>query len=77
MSSRHAVGTASFEQLVQRTYDSAQRYTTPETLAAERANIQQVRDGRHALAPMMTEREAFAQADTRSFLNDCPASCCS
>jgi conjugative relaxase-like TrwC/TraI family protein len=53
-----------------RTYDSAQRYTTPETLAAERANIQQVWDGRHALAPMMTEREAFAQADTRSFLND-------
>ena len=48
----------------------AQRFTTPETLAAERANIQQVRDGRHALAPMMTEREAFAQADTSSFLND-------
>jgi conjugative relaxase-like TrwC/TraI family protein len=59
-----------FRTVGQRTYDSAQRYTTPETLAAERANIQQVRDGRHALAPMMTEREAFAQADTRSFLND-------
>jgi conjugative relaxase-like TrwC/TraI family protein len=59
-----------FQTVGQRTYDSAQRFTTPETLAAERANIQQVRDGRHALAPMMTEREAFAQADTRSFLND-------
>jgi conjugative relaxase-like TrwC/TraI family protein len=59
-----------FRTVGQRTYDSAERYTTPETLAAERANIQQVRDGRHALAPMMTEREAFAQADTRSFLND-------
>ena len=59
-----------FRTVSQRTYDSAQRYTTPEMLAAERANIQQVRDGRHALAPMMTEREAFAQADTRSFLND-------
>jgi conjugative relaxase-like TrwC/TraI family protein len=59
-----------FRPVSQRTYDSAQRYTTPEMLAAERANIQQVRDGRHALAPMMTEREAFAQADTRSFLND-------
>jgi conjugative relaxase-like TrwC/TraI family protein len=59
-----------FRTVAQRTYDSAQRYTTPETLAAERANIQQVRKGRHALAPMMTEREAFAQADTRSFLND-------
>ena len=59
-----------FRTVAQRTYDSAQRYTTPETLAAERANIRQVRDGRHALAPMMTEREAFAQADTRSFLND-------
>jgi ATP-dependent exoDNAse (exonuclease V) alpha subunit len=59
-----------FRTVGQRTYDSAERYTTPETLAAERANTQQVRDGRHALAPMMTEREAFAQADTRSFLND-------
>ena len=59
-----------FQTVGQRTYDSAQRFTTPETLAAERANIQQVRDGRHALAPMMMEREAFAQADARSFLND-------
>jgi conjugative relaxase-like TrwC/TraI family protein len=59
-----------FRTVSQRTYDSAQRYTTPEMLAAERANIQQVRDGRHALAPMMTEREALAQADKRSFLND-------
>jgi conjugative relaxase-like TrwC/TraI family protein len=58
-----------FQTVGQRAYDSAQRFTTPETLAAERANVQQVRDGRHALAPMMTEREAFAQADTRSFLN--------
>ena len=59
-----------FRTVSQRTYDSAQRYTTPEMLAAERANIQQVREGRHALAPMMTEREAFAQADKRSSLND-------
>ncbi len=59
-----------FQTAAQRTYDSAQRYTTPETLAAERANIQQVCDGRHALAPMMTEREAFAQTDSRSFLNE-------
>jgi conjugative relaxase-like TrwC/TraI family protein len=67
-SARHEQG--QFQTVGQRTYDSAQRFTTPETLSAERANIQQVRDGRHALAPMMTEREAFAQADTRSFLND-------
>jgi conjugative relaxase-like TrwC/TraI family protein len=67
-SARHQQG--QFRTVGRRTYDSAQRYTTPETLAAERANIKQVRDGRHALAPMMTEREAFAQADTRSFLND-------
>lgn len=67
-SARRAEG--QFQTVGQRTYDSAQRFTTPETLAAERANIQHVRDGRHALAPMMTEREAFAQADTRTFLND-------
>jgi hypothetical protein len=59
-----------FQTVSQRTYDSAQRYTTPEMLAAERSNIQQVRDGKHALAPMMTEREAFGQTDMRSFLND-------
>jgi conjugative relaxase-like TrwC/TraI family protein len=67
-STRHGHG--QFQMVNQRTYDSAQRFTTPETFAAERANIQQVRDGRHAVAPMMTEREAFAQADIRSFLND-------
>jgi conjugative relaxase-like TrwC/TraI family protein len=58
-----------FQTVVQRTYDSAQGFTTSETLAAERSNIQQVREGRHALTPMMTEREAFAQADSRGFLN--------
>ena len=58
-----------FRSVGQEKYGSSQRFTTPETLAAERANIQAVQTGKNTLAPMMTEREAFAQADTRDFLN--------
>ena len=58
-----------FRGVGQEKYGSSQRFTTPETLAAERANIQAVQTGKNSLAPMMTEREAFAEADTRGFLN--------
>lgn len=58
-----------FRGVGQEKYGSSQRFTTPETLAAERANIQAVQTGKNTLAPMMTEREAFAQADRRDFLN--------
>lgn len=58
-----------FRSIAQEKYGSSQRFTTPETLAAERSNIKAVETGKSSLAPMMTEREAFAQADTRDFLN--------
>lgn len=58
-----------FRGVGQEKYGSSQRFTTPETLAAERTNIHAVQSGRNTLAPVMTEREAFAQADTRDFLN--------
>ena len=58
-----------FRGVGQEKYGSSQRFTTPETLAAERANIYAVQTGRNTLAPVMTEREAFAQADRRDFLN--------
>jgi hypothetical protein len=51
-------------------YDSARSYTTPETIAAERANIRYVLEGRNAVEPMMTAERAREQATTRSFLND-------
>ena len=51
-------------------YDSARSFTTPETIAAERANIRYVLEGRNAVEPMMTAERARDQANTRSFLND-------
>ena len=59
-----------FRSVGQEKYGSSQRFTTPETLAAERSNIQYVQAGKDALKPMMTEREAFAQAETRDLLNE-------
>jgi len=51
-------------------HDSARSFTTPETIAAERANIRYVLEGRNAVEPMMTAERAQEQANTRSFLND-------
>lgn len=51
-------------------HDSARSFTTPETIAAERANIRYVLDGRNAVEPMMTAERAREQANTLSFLND-------
>ena len=51
-------------------HDSARSFTTPETIAAERANIRYVMEGRNAIEPMMTAERAREQANTRSILND-------
>ena len=51
-------------------HDSARSFTTPETIAAERANIRYVLEGRNSIEPMMTAERAREQANTRSFLND-------
>jgi conjugative relaxase-like TrwC/TraI family protein len=51
-------------------HDSGRSFTTPETIAAERANIRYVLDGRNALEPIMTAERARDQANTRSFLNE-------
>jgi conjugative relaxase-like TrwC/TraI family protein len=51
-------------------HDSGRSFTTPETIAAERANIRYVLEGRNAVAPIMTSERAREQASTRSFLND-------
>ena len=45
-------------------------FTTPETIAAERANIRYVLEGRNAVEPIMSAERAREQANTRSFLND-------
>jgi len=51
-------------------HDSGRSFTTPETVAAERANIRYVLEGRNAVEPMMSAERAQDQANTRPFLND-------
>ncbi len=51
-------------------HDSARSFTTPETIAAERANIRHVVEGRNTVEPMMNAGRAREQANTRSFLNN-------
>ena len=50
-------------------HDSGRSFTTPETIAQERANIRYVVDGRSNVVPMMEQADAQAQAKTREFLN--------
>jgi conjugative relaxase-like TrwC/TraI family protein len=51
-------------------HSSGRSFTTPETIAAERANVQHVMDGRDAAKPMLSDRAAEKQAQSRDFLND-------
>ncbi len=44
-------------------------FTTPETIADEKANIRHVMRGQNIVQPIMTQPEAIAQAATRQFLN--------
>ena len=46
-------------------HDSGVRFTTPETIAAERANIRYVLEGRNAVEPIMSAEAARDQAITR------------
>jgi conjugative relaxase-like TrwC/TraI family protein len=51
-------------------HSSGRSFTTPETIAAERANVRHVLDGRDAAKPMLSDRAAEKQAQSRDFLND-------
>jgi conjugative relaxase-like TrwC/TraI family protein len=51
-------------------YASGRSFTTPETIAAERANIAHVVAGRNAVQPIMSAELAQDQARSRDFLND-------
>jgi conjugative relaxase-like TrwC/TraI family protein len=51
-------------------YASGRSFTTPETIAAERANIAHVLSGRNAVQPIMSAERAQEQARSRDFLND-------
>ncbi len=51
-------------------YASGRSFTTPETIAAERANVAHVLAGRNAVEPLMSAEQAQEQAQSRDFLND-------
>ncbi|MDQ2843199.1 MAG: relaxase domain-containing protein, partial [Acidobacteriota bacterium] len=51
-------------------YASGRSFTTPETIAAERANIAYVLAGRNSVAPIMSAEQAQEQAKSRAFFND-------
>ncbi len=51
-------------------YASGRSFTTPETIAAERANVVHVLAGRNAVQPIMSAELAQEQARSRAFLND-------
>ncbi|WP_353070439.1 MobF family relaxase (plasmid) [Tunturibacter empetritectus] len=51
-------------------YSSGRSFTTPETIAAERANVRHVLDGRNTVTPIMGAEQAREQANARDFLND-------
>ena len=51
-------------------HSSGRSFTTPETIAAERANVRHVLEGRDAAKPMLSDSAAEKQAQSRDFLND-------
>ena len=51
-------------------HSSGRSFTTPETIAAERANVQHVLNGQGASAPMLSDAAAQRQAASREFFNE-------
>ena len=58
-----------FREIDGQKHDSGRSFSTPETIAAERANIRYIKEGQNTVEPIMSAKDAIAQADTRSFLN--------
>jgi conjugative relaxase-like TrwC/TraI family protein len=51
-------------------YSSGRRFTTPETVAAEHANIEFVRSGQNNVEPILSLQQAERHASSRDFLNE-------
>ena len=51
-------------------HSSGRSFTTPETIAAERANVQHVINGQGASAPMLSDAASQRQAASREFFNE-------
>jgi len=63
------IGRGEFRQVEGQKHATGRSFTTPETIAHERANVAHVMSGQNTIEPMMTATQATAQADTRAFLN--------
>ncbi len=59
-----------FRQLTGSKHATGRSFTTPETIAHERANVAHVLSGRNAFQPIATEEKAKEQAGSRPFLNE-------
>ena len=58
-----------FRQVEGQKHDTGRGFTTPETIANERANISHVMRGQNIVEPIMTRDQATAQSESRAFLN--------
>ena len=65
---RHAQG--DFREMKGQKHATGRSFTTPETIANERANIRHVMSGQNTVEPIMNPEQAAAQAASRTFLND-------
>ncbi len=59
-----------FRQLTGSKHATGRSFTTPETIAHERANVAHVLSGRNSFQPIATEEKAKEQAASRPFLNE-------
>ncbi len=59
-----------FHQLTGSKHATGRSFTTPETIAHERANVAHVLSGRNSFQPIATDEKAKEQADSRPFLNE-------
>jgi conjugative relaxase-like TrwC/TraI family protein len=59
-----------FRELKGKKHATGRSFTTPETIANERANIRHVLAGQNSVEPITNREQAEAQAATRAFLND-------
>jgi conjugative relaxase-like TrwC/TraI family protein len=66
--SRHDRG--DFREMNGEKHATGRTFTTPETIANERANVWHVMSGQNTVQPLLNREQAAAQAATRTFLND-------
>ena len=59
-----------FRQLIGSKHATGRSFTTPETIAQERANVAHVLSGRNTFEPIATPEAARRQAESRPFLNE-------